>query len=204
MTRMDWNAADLSETFVLFQQQMRLYFSVRNIKIDKQLNNLLLTLGANGPNKTESIKEMGSKLMRNVPLLIPIFFDAVCQTKYWNRLSELLKIHSTKLGKLVSTHTWQCYHYEPPLSLIKYPPQLNYALYASATCTCPSTCPSFTMGYKTIHVAHIHAQGGICMTISNNYYVVSISFVHHSNNINFHIIVLHSYKLSMKKNLANN
>ena len=46
--RMDWNAPDLSETFALFQQQMRLYFSVRNIKIDKQLDNLLLALGANG------------------------------------------------------------------------------------------------------------------------------------------------------------
>ena len=43
--RMDWNASDLSETFALFQ---RLYFSVRNIKIDKQLDNLLLALGANG------------------------------------------------------------------------------------------------------------------------------------------------------------
>ena len=31
------------------------------------------------------------------------------------------------------------------------------------------------------------------MTISNNYSVVSISFVHHTNKINFHIIVLHSY-----------
>ena len=46
--RMDWNASDLSETFALFQKQMRLYFSVRNIKIDKQLDNLLLALGANG------------------------------------------------------------------------------------------------------------------------------------------------------------
>ena len=46
--RMDWNAPNLSETFALFQQQMRLYFSVRNIKIDKQLDNLLLALGANG------------------------------------------------------------------------------------------------------------------------------------------------------------
>ena len=46
--RMDWNAPDLSETFALFQLQMRLYFSVRNIKIDKQLYNLLLALGANG------------------------------------------------------------------------------------------------------------------------------------------------------------
>ena len=32
----------------IIQQQMRLYFSVRNIKIDKQLDNLLLALGANG------------------------------------------------------------------------------------------------------------------------------------------------------------
>ena len=31
------------------------------------------------------------------------------------------------------------------------------------------------------------------MTISNKCSVVSISFVHHTNNINFHIIVLHSY-----------
>ena len=46
--------------------------------------------------------------------------------------------------------------------------------------------------YITIHVAHIHAQGGRCMTISNIYSVVSISFVHHINKINFHIIVLHS------------
>ena len=44
---------------------------------------------------------------------------------------------------------------------------LIYLLYASATCTCTSTCPSFyKMGYKTwheancyitIHVAHVHA-----------------------------------------------
>ena len=46
--RMDWNAPDLSESFALFQQQVRLYFSVRNIRIDKQLDNLLLALGANG------------------------------------------------------------------------------------------------------------------------------------------------------------
>ena len=45
---MDGNAPDLLETFALFQQQMRLYFSVRNIKINKQLDNLLLALGANG------------------------------------------------------------------------------------------------------------------------------------------------------------
>ena len=45
---MDWNAHDLPETFALFQQQMKFYFSVRNIKIDKQLDNLLLALGANG------------------------------------------------------------------------------------------------------------------------------------------------------------
>ena len=79
---------------------------------------------------------------------------------------------------------------------------LNYLLYASATCRCPSTYPSFTMGYRTwhqancyitIHVAHIHAQGGRCMTISNIYSIVSISFVHHTNKINFHIIVHHSY-----------
>ena len=47
--------------------------------------------------------------------------------------------------------------------------------------------------YITMHVTHIHAQGDRCMTISNNYSVVSISFVHHTNKINFHIIVLHSY-----------
>ena len=45
---MDWNAPDLPDTFALFQQQIKLYFSVRNIKIDKQLDNLLLTLGAIG------------------------------------------------------------------------------------------------------------------------------------------------------------
>ena len=48
MPCMDWNAPDLSETFALFQQQMRLYFSVRNIKIDKQFDIILLTLAANG------------------------------------------------------------------------------------------------------------------------------------------------------------
>ena len=31
------------------------------------------------------------------------------------------------------------------------------------------------------------------MTNSNNYFVVSISFVLHNNKINIHIIVLHSY-----------
>ena len=31
------------------------------------------------------------------------------------------------------------------------------------------------------------------MPISNNYSVVSISYVHHTNKINVHIIVLHSY-----------
>ena len=44
----NWNAPDLSEMFTLFQQQMSLYFSVRNINIDKQLDNLLHALGANG------------------------------------------------------------------------------------------------------------------------------------------------------------
>ena len=42
------DAPDLLETFELFQQQIQLYFSVGNIKIDKQLDNLLLALGANG------------------------------------------------------------------------------------------------------------------------------------------------------------
>ena len=46
----------------------------------------------------------------------------------------------------------------------------------------------------SLYMYHIvHAQGGRCMTISNNYFVVSISFVPHTNKINFHIIVLHSY-----------
>ena len=31
------------------------------------------------------------------------------------------------------------------------------------------------------------------MTNSNNYFVVSISFILHTNKSNFHIIVLHSY-----------
>ena len=48
MPRMDLNAPELSETFALFQQQMWLNISVRNIKIDKQLENLFLALGPTG------------------------------------------------------------------------------------------------------------------------------------------------------------
>ena len=38
--RMDRNVPDLPEMFALLQQQMKLYFSVRNIKVDKQLDNI--------------------------------------------------------------------------------------------------------------------------------------------------------------------
>lgn len=46
--KMDWDAPDLSETFAMFKQQMQLYFSVRNIDADKQLDTVLLSIGIQG------------------------------------------------------------------------------------------------------------------------------------------------------------
>ena len=83
------------------------------------------------------------------------------------------------------------------------PCALIYLLDAAYTCT--STCSSvyiYKIGCKTwqqancyiaIHVVHVHVQGNRCMTNSNNYFIVSISFVLHTSKININIIILHSY-----------
>ena len=60
---------------------------------------------------------------------------------------------------------------------------LIYLLYA--------TCPFFYNCYITIHVVHV--QGSRCMTNSNSYFVVSNSFVLHTNNI----IIIYSIPIFM-------
>ena len=46
--RMDWSSSNLAETFKLFKQRCELYFSVKDIKIAKQVDHILLLSGEEG------------------------------------------------------------------------------------------------------------------------------------------------------------
>ena len=45
---MDWQSSNLAETFKLFKQQLELYFVVNKIKIEQQVNYILLRVGNEG------------------------------------------------------------------------------------------------------------------------------------------------------------
>ena len=45
---MNWSEPDLVDTFSLFKQRMNLYFNVHNIKNDKKLDTVLLSIGLPG------------------------------------------------------------------------------------------------------------------------------------------------------------
>ena len=42
---MDWQFSNLAETFELFKQRLELYFVVNKIKIEQQVNYILLRFG---------------------------------------------------------------------------------------------------------------------------------------------------------------
>lgn len=46
--RMNWEDADQANSIQLFQQQCALYFSVKDIPVDKQVDHILLFMGATG------------------------------------------------------------------------------------------------------------------------------------------------------------
>ena len=45
---MDWQSSNLGETFKLFKQRLELYFVVNKIKIEQQVNYVLLKVGNEG------------------------------------------------------------------------------------------------------------------------------------------------------------
>ena len=45
---MDWQSSNLAETFQLFKQRLELYFVVNKIKIEQQVNYILLRVGNEG------------------------------------------------------------------------------------------------------------------------------------------------------------
>ena len=45
---MDWPSSNLAETFKLFKQRLELYFVVNKIKIEQQVNYILLRVGNEG------------------------------------------------------------------------------------------------------------------------------------------------------------
>ena len=45
---MDWQSSNLAETFKLFKQRLELYFVVNKIKIEQQVNYILLRVGNEG------------------------------------------------------------------------------------------------------------------------------------------------------------
>ena len=46
--RMDWSSNNLAESFKLFQQRIKLYFSIKNIDTDGQVPIILLAVGEEG------------------------------------------------------------------------------------------------------------------------------------------------------------
>ena len=48
---MDWQSSNLAETFKLFKQRLELYFVVNKIKIEQQVNYILLRVGNEGLKK---------------------------------------------------------------------------------------------------------------------------------------------------------
>ena len=48
MPRMDWANSDQGSAIKLFKQQCELYFSVKEVKKEKQVDHILLFTGANG------------------------------------------------------------------------------------------------------------------------------------------------------------
>ena len=54
MPQMDWSSHDIVNTFEMFKQQCELYFSVKDIKKQKQVDNILLLSGREGITKYNS------------------------------------------------------------------------------------------------------------------------------------------------------
>ena len=48
---MDWQSSNLTQTFKLFKQQLELFFVVNKIKIEQQVNYILLRVGNEGLKK---------------------------------------------------------------------------------------------------------------------------------------------------------
>ena len=48
LTTMNWSEADMVEAFSLFKQRMNLYFNAQNIKNDKKMDTVLLSIGLPG------------------------------------------------------------------------------------------------------------------------------------------------------------
>ena len=46
--RMDWSSADLPTALKMFKQRCTLYFAVKGIKAEKQVNHILLFVGEEG------------------------------------------------------------------------------------------------------------------------------------------------------------
>ncbi len=89
--KMDWDAPDLSETFAMFKQQMQLYFSVRNIDADKQLDTVLLSIGIQGLKLYNSWSlEAADKTIDNVCKKFEQHFEP--QTNFW-----LARLHLQRL-----------------------------------------------------------------------------------------------------------
>ena len=75
---MDWQSSNLPETFKLFKQWLELYFVVSKIKIEQQVNYILLRVGNEGSKKyntwllTEEEKRtpeiISNKFMNNLNL----------------------------------------------------------------------------------------------------------------------------------------
>ena len=48
VSRMDWSHADQANAIKLFKQQCDMYFTIKNIKPDRQVDHILLFMGSQG------------------------------------------------------------------------------------------------------------------------------------------------------------
>ena len=86
--RMDLSNADLAGTFKLFKQKCEIYFNVKDTKVDKMVNHILLYAGDEGIQIYNSWNLSDSD--RTVPSLVWEKFQAHIEPKVNFRVQRLL------------------------------------------------------------------------------------------------------------------
>ena len=105
--RMDWSNADLAGTFKLFKQKCEIYFNVKDTKVDKMVNHILLYAGDEGLQIYNSWNI--SDIDRTDPSLVWEKFQAHIEPKVNFRVQRFyLQKYSQAGGESIDDYVMRC------------------------------------------------------------------------------------------------
>ena len=105
--RMDWSNADLAGTFKLFKQKCEIYFNVKDTKVDKMVNHILLYAGDEGIKIYNSWNLSDSD--RTNPSLVWEKFQAHIEPKVNFRVQRFyLQKYSQAGGESIDDYVTRC------------------------------------------------------------------------------------------------